>query len=124
MTARALFRRSDRAKQADLCIRGLELQVLSLDEGGQRHLLERIERPGRKLAPREFGANRIPPILPRRLLNREICVGEKIQIENLVRNRRIAIRFDLQRPIEMPDCGGDFSLPAETPAEQSECGES
>src|SRR5258708_26491887 len=82
--------------------------------------LQRVERPRRKLTPREFGADRIPPISSRRLLCREIRVRKKIQIENLLRNCFIVIWSDLQRPIEMLDCGGSFSQPSETSAQQSE----
>src|SRR5690242_7086152 len=82
--------------------------------------LRRVVRPSREFPPREFGADRIPPVFPRRLLSRKVRLGKKVQIENLVRDRLFAIRFDLQRPIEMLDGGGYVSETYETGAEPRE----
>src|SRR5437870_9494219 len=68
-----------------------------------------VERPSRKFPPREFGADRIPPVFPRRLLSRKVRLGKKVQVENFVPDRLFAIRFDLDRPIEMLDCCGSVS---------------
>src|SRR5579871_2411055 len=79
-----------------------------------------VERPSGQLAPYEFGADRVPPVFSRRALGREIGAGKKIQIEDLLGNRLVIVRLDLERPVEMLDCGGRVSKLSETRAEQSE----
>src|SRR5579883_284824 len=67
----------------------------------------RIEWAGSKLAHGKLGADRVPPISPRRLLLGEVCPNKKIQRKDLLGDCIFVTGLDLDCTVEMLDsCGG------------------
>src|SRR3954453_19232158 len=66
-----------------------------------------------------MGADSLPPLAPRRLMQGETCIRMEIERKNLLRDRILVVRTDLERSIEQPDCSGQVALSREANAQKA-----